>query len=189
MRVGEVGAQHVEAGVGEIQHAHHAEDQRQAGASMNSSRPELRPFSSEIRESGPRGAMVAAIASYETGPGGAALGGPGRLMRIGAQARRPLHLARGRRARHVGLVGLHRLEVVAGVLDAVVGVLGVGLRQLGDVQRLLQLVVGLAHLDVAVEALELDAFHRRGHLHRVGALGLAMTPRTASPDACRSRPV
>jgi hypothetical protein len=43
-RVGHVGAHHVEAGVREVQHAHHAEDQRQPELSMNSSRPELSPL-------------------------------------------------------------------------------------------------------------------------------------------------
>ena len=37
--VGEVGAEHVEARVGEVQHAHHAEDQVRPELSMNSSSP------------------------------------------------------------------------------------------------------------------------------------------------------
>ena len=40
------------------------------------------------------------------------------------------------------------------------------------IQRLLQLVVGLANLDFAVEAVNLDAFQSRCHLHGVGRLGL-----------------
>ncbi len=38
-RIGEVGAEHVEAGVREIEHAHHAEDQRQPGAQHEQQEP------------------------------------------------------------------------------------------------------------------------------------------------------
>src|SRR5664279_2506087 len=73
--------------------------------------------------------------------------------------RRPLHLAAGRRARHVVRILGDRSERHAGVLGAV-RVLGAGLFPDRGVERLLQLVVALAHLDVTAElALPLHALH------------------------------
>ena len=37
--VGEIGAQHVEAGMGEVEHAHHAENQRETGAQHEQQQP------------------------------------------------------------------------------------------------------------------------------------------------------
>ena len=42
-RVGDVGAQHVEARVGEVEHTHHAEDQREAGAEQEQQQPGAEP--------------------------------------------------------------------------------------------------------------------------------------------------
>src|SRR5215207_3240300 len=73
--------------------------------------------------------------------------------------RRTLHLATRRCACDVGLEVLHRRKGVAGVLHVVL-VLGIDLLPLGDPEALLHLVVGLAHLGFAVEALELQALQR-----------------------------
>src|SRR6218665_2508422 len=74
-------------------------------------------------------------------------------LRAGARRSRPLHLAWGGRAGHIGLEVLQRDEGVAGFFR-IDRELAAGLVPLRDEQPLLELVVGLAHLDLAVEAVE-----------------------------------
>ena len=92
-------------------------------------------------------------------------------MCLKAASGRTLHLAGRGRAGHVGLVVLDRDKGVARAFG-VDGVLAASLLPLGNEQTLLELMVGLAHFDLAVEALELHAFQHGSDLGRLGGLGL-----------------
>src|SRR5258708_10069452 len=89
---------------------------------------------------------------------------------------RPSHIARSRLRRRVGLqarIG-HRREPAAFHVDLrfLRPAFGGGLDQREDEQRLDQLVVALAHLDLAHVAVVFHAFERIGDRFRLGGLRL-----------------
>ena len=160
-RVGDVGAEHVEAGVREVQHAHHAEDERQPRAQHEQQQPVAQAVEHRDGEELHRPRECRARgAENERGPS-RSRSGPvqeRKSLRTRTAASSGSWSACSTRSSGNSTTGAKRH---AGVLDAV-RVLRVGLLPDADVERLLQLVVGLAHLDVAAElALPLQAFHAR----------------------------
>jgi len=78
-----------------------------------------------------------------------------------------LHLTRGRLRGDIGINFLIGLPSVTGIFLVEADDFAVDLGPGGDIQRLLQLVIDLAHFDFAVQALDLHAFHRERHFDRI----------------------
>ena len=110
--VGDVSAEHVEARVREVQHAHHREDQRQARRQHEQQQSVADAVQRLADESLEQDRFL-----NENRPGGT---GPAKVkLDCFLRQRRPLHAAAGRLRGDVGRIRNLRLPRVAGLLDVV----------------------------------------------------------------------
>ena len=84
----------------------------------------------------------------------------------------PGHLTRSWLRADIGIDLFVGLPAVTGVFLIELHSLAISLDPGRNVQRLLQLVVSLAHFHVTIEALDLHAFERVSDLYRIGRLGM-----------------
>ena len=152
-------AQHVEAGMGEVEHAHHAEDEVSPLAIRNSSMPNSTPFSVEMTMSSStsslRGADRRRIRQEQTAPARAIRGGANAVLV------RPHPSCRSWAAWSAAVSILATSCQPQPVFSSSNGSFVGPLAERGDVHRLEELVVVLAHDALAaVEHLELHVLER-----------------------------
>ena len=78
-----------------------------------------------------------------------------------------LHIAGGWLRSNVRIDFLVCSPAISRIFLIKLHILAVGFHPSGDVKRLLQLVVGLAHFNFAIQCFEFLTFHRESNLHRI----------------------